>query len=322
MSLHSGGTPVFIGTLSSEDGNKVEPYRGIDLFVGFGDWQPGLGHRTAEVSPSGESLVFMSNESLTGYDNEVEGGGRKLDEVFLYEAGAGRLTCVSCGPVGVAPGLNVESEAGIGGFVPISWGGAPQWMGDDGGRVFFDSSEPLVGGDTNGAQDVYEWERDGLGSCTTGGGCVFLLSGGVSSSASWLEGVSESGNDVFLATRAQLVPEDGNEAFDLYDARVDGVQPVAPPACSGTGCQGVPAPPPTFATPSSVTFEGVGNFPPPAPEPAVKIKPKALTRAQQLSKALATCHGKHDKHTRARCETRARKRYAAAAKANRSSRRG
>ncbi len=312
--LRSGGTPVFIGTFSSEDGNKVEPYRRINPFVGFGDWQPGLGHRTAEVSPSGGSVVFMSNESLTGYPDEIPGAGEKLDEVFLYEAGVGRLTCVSCGVVGTVPELNVESQTGIGGFVPISWGGAPQWLGDDGGRVFFDSSEPLVAGDTDGVQDVYEWERDGLGSCATGGGCVFLLSGGVSSSASWLEGVSGSGDDVFFATRARLVPEDGNEAFDLYDARVGGVVPVAPPACTGTGCQGVPAPPPTFATPSSVTFEGVGNFPPPGPEPAVKTKPKALTRAQQLSKALTACHGKHDKRNRTRCEAQARKRYGAAAK--------
>jgi hypothetical protein len=168
----------------------------------------------------------------------------------------------------------------------------PEWMGDDGGRVFFDSSEPLVGEDTNGAQDVYEWERDGLGSCSSSSGCVYLLSGGVSKSASWLEGVSGSGDDVFFATRARLVPEDANEAFDLYDARVDGVQPVAPPACSGTGCQGVPAPPPVFATPSSVTFEGVGNFPqPPTPAPA----PKAAAR-----KKTARCP-KHEQRTHGRC---------------------
>ena len=43
-------------------------------------------------------------------------------------------------------------------------------------------SVPLVAQDTNGQQDVYEWEREGTGSCTLGagvnGGCVYLLSGG------------------------------------------------------------------------------------------------------------------------------------------------
>jgi hypothetical protein len=33
----------------------------------------------------------------------------------------------------------------------------------DGGRVFFDSYDPLVPKDVNGKQDVYEWEADGVG---------------------------------------------------------------------------------------------------------------------------------------------------------------
>ena len=83
---------------------------------------------------------------------------------------------------------------------------------------------------------------------------------------------ARSGNDAFIVTRAQLVPEDRNDAYDLYDARVDGVD-RSPPACTGTGCQGVPAPPPTFATPPSVTFNGVGNFPPPT-ERRLRRSPK------------------------------------------------
>jgi hypothetical protein len=199
----------------------------------------------------------------------------------------------------------------VGGFLPISWNNtsSSRWITDNGGRVFFDSSESLVPQDTNERQDVYEWERGGEGSCTQASGCIFLLSGGVSGSASWLEGVSENGNDVFIATRAQLVPEDQNENYDLYDARVDGLEPVAAPACTGTGCQGLPSPPPTFATPSSVTFEGVGNFAPPAPTPTVKTKAKTLTRAQKLAKALKACQAKQNKHKRAACEAQARKRY-------------
>ena len=78
--------------------------------------------------------------------------------------------------------------------------------------------------DTNGRQDVYEWEREGTGTCTAAsavnGGCIYLLSGGTSEADSWFIGSSESGDDVFVASRAHLAPQDGNEAFNLFDARV------------------------------------------------------------------------------------------------------
>jgi hypothetical protein len=281
--LHGGASPVFIGTLSEEDGTKIEPYTEIEPFAEFGDLSSNAGTHTAEVSPDGESVVFMSDESLTGYRNVVE--GNKIQEVFVYEADGDRLSCVSCDSSGRPPESNPESHIAVrvGAFLPITWGGNPWWMSDDGGRVFFDSGQPLSPEDTNGVQDVYEWERDGVGSCGTNGGCVYLLSGGMSSSASWLEGVSGSGDDVFFASRAQLVPEDGSEAFELYDARVDGVRPVLPPVCSGTGCQGVPPAPPVFATPASATFSGAGNFPAPVKAPVKAEKKHAKKRGKKHS---------------------------------------
>jgi hypothetical protein len=33
----------------------------------------------------------------------------------------------------------------------------------DGGRVFFNSDDGLVPQDVNGMEDVYEWEREGVG---------------------------------------------------------------------------------------------------------------------------------------------------------------
>jgi hypothetical protein len=86
------------------------------------------------------------------------------------------------------------------------------------------------------------------------------LSGGTDRDQSFFLDASESGDDVFIDTRAKLVGSDEDDLFDVYDVRVDGYVPPAPPACTGTGCQGVPGAPPIFATPSSVTFEGVGNF--------------------------------------------------------------
>ena len=309
---HGGSSPIFIGTLTGGDGSEAQPF--YDQTIGgrgnfYGDWQPGLGTRTSRVTSSGGSVVFMSNQSLSvpGYPHGYPTAGN--DEVYVYEAGSNSLFCASCG----------STREGASGYLPISWDDSylQQWISEDGNRVFFDSSSSLVSQDTNGKQDVYEWEREGAGTCTTGsgvnGGCVFLMSGGTNESSSWLIGTSETGNDVFLVTRAQLVPEDQNDAFDLYDVRVDGVKPISPPQCTGSGCQGVPSPPPTFATPPSVTFNGVGNFSAPT-TPVVKTKAKSLSRAQKLADALKQCR-KKSKRKRASCEAQARKHYGPAKKA-------
>ncbi len=303
--------PVFIATLSSQDGEGVEPFRVSrgETKAEYGDWQPGLANRTAEVSPGGGGVVFMSSGGLpvVGFPDGYP-GSVGVENVYVFDAGADRLFCVSCSESGEAGGAS--------GFLPITWNDTflPRWMADDGNRVFFDSGVSLVPQDTNGAQDVYEWEREGTGGCVVGGGvnggCVSLLSGGTSKEASWFIGASVSGDDAFIVTRAQLVPEDQNGADDLYDARVGGERPVSPPACTGTGCQGVPAPPPTFATPPSVTFNGVGNFPPPPPTTAKpKAKSKPLTRAQKLAKALRACTKQPKGAKRKSCEAKARRQF-------------
>lgn len=163
---------------------------------------------------------------------------------------------------------------------------------------------------------MYEWERDGSGGCQDSGGCVYLLSGGTSTDDSYLVDASASGNDVFIVSRAQLVPQDQNDNFNLFDVRVGGVQPSAAPACSGTGCQGVPPAPPSFAAPSSTTFNGVGNFAAPL-KPAVKPGVKQLTRAQKLAKALRACRQKQ-KRKRAACEAQVNRLYGAKARAKKS----
>jgi hypothetical protein len=310
LNLWHAGSSKLIATLSPQEGEETLGFNFSHKANGlFGDWQPSLERRTAEVTPDGHSVVFIAFESLTGYHNEGVG------EVYIYESETDRLTCVSCNRNGEPLQANVLSENGIGGFLPPSWSATfiPQWMSSDGSRVFFDSSQPLVPQDTNGTLDVYEWERDGSGSCHESVGCVYLLSGGVSSSASNLAGESSSGNDVFIITRAQLGPEDGNEAYDVYDARVDGSQPASPPVCAGTGCQGVPAAPPVFATPPSATFAGIGNFPLPIASRAT-VKGKALTRAQKLARALKVCKGKRGKGSAA-CEKTAHKKFGTQVKA-------
>ena len=306
------GQTRFVAKLSGGDGNEI-PLGGKGYPVESGDWIGGLAKTRSFVTSDGESLVFMSSESLsvTGYPDGYPNNG--AEEVYVYEAGSNSLFCASCG----------STREGASGYLPVGWSDTrlPQLISEDGDRVFFDSSSSLAPQATNGKQNVYEWEHEGSGTCRTGsavnGGCVYLLSGGSSVSASWLIGASESGNDVFLVTRAQLAPEDQNETFDLYDVRVDGAKPVSPPQCTGTGCQGVPAPPPTFATPSSVTFEGVGNFAAPTIT-VVKAKAKSLSRAQKLAGALKECRRK-PKRKRAACEAKARKRYGSSKNAHKGS---
>jgi hypothetical protein len=309
---HDTETPKLIATLSGKDGQEtIAPYsRGCNC-GSVGDWQSFIGRRTSQVSANGSAVAFMSSQELTGYNNEG------LEEVYVYEAeDGGRVFCISCNYSGEPPQTEDVPESvqfGAAAFLPISHEATfvSQFVSDDGARVFFDSGEPLVPKDTNGKQDVYEWERDGTGSCHEIKGCIYLLSGGNGKYNSWFLGADASGENVFIVTRTPLLNEGQGEEYALYDARVDGVLPLSPPACTGTGCQGVPAPPPTFATPPSVTFEGVGNFPPSTPTGSVvKPRKKTLTRAQKLAQALKICR-KESKKRKTSCEARAKKRYGA-----------
>jgi hypothetical protein len=133
-------------------------------------------------------------------------------------------------------------------------------ISDDGSRVFFDSGEPLVPQDTNGWLDVYEWERDGTGSCRRSQGCVYLISGGTRDENSYLLGIGASGDDAIIATRDHLVAQDQNENMDVYDARVNGVlQPQPLPPCEGEACRGPVTPPPPTQSPGTGSFSGPGN---------------------------------------------------------------
>jgi hypothetical protein len=130
-------------------------------------------------------------------------------------------------------------------------------VSNDGSRVFFDSEDVLAAHDTDGVQDVYEWERDGAGGCALASGCVYLISSGTSEDVSQFVAAGENGNDVFFVTRSALVPEDRDEKIDMYDARVHGGFSVASnklAACEGEGCLGPLGAAPTSLTPlTSVT---------------------------------------------------------------------
>ncbi len=65
----------------------------------------------------------------------------------------------------------------------------------DEGRMFFDSADALVPQDTNGKEDVYEYEPRVASAelCACRSGCVSLISSGTSGEESAFLDASESG---------------------------------------------------------------------------------------------------------------------------------
>jgi hypothetical protein len=324
--LLRGKSATFIATLSSEDNEIFTAAEGTHNRSG--DWTLNVGERTAQVTPDGQGIAFQSVRSLTGYDNV---GAAVEPEVFVYSSSSGALSCASCTPTGIAPVLANSSLS----KVPISSESTTylrRWVSNSGNRVFFDSEEPLVPQDTNGVQDVYEWESEGEGTCTAqnaspidGGGCIYLLSGGTSRNDSFLVDADGPGESVFFEHVGPLqqvdVPFDHNE---LYDARVRGGFKQVPSVCVGSSCQhsGI-EPGLTASPPASVAFSGGGNFPPPLPTVTPPPKAKhAETKQQKLAKALKLCRRDKSKRKRGKCEVSARKKYGAKAKTGSKSQRG
>ncbi len=266
--LHSGQPPEFISKLSYDD--KYARPEGI--FRTAGAWADSMANKEAQLSSDGTHLVFGSDLSLTGY----QAGGR--EEIYMYDYAGSHITCLSCDHTGA-----LSPHPFIGAYLPISNlpTHLPRWMSQDGNRVFFDSVQPLVAQDTNGANDVYEWQREGTGGCAEREGCVYMLSGGTGVEGSFLDEASADGNDVFIGTREALVSEDENETVDIYDVHANAEQPPVAPQCTGTGCQGLPSAPPVFSTPASVTYDGVGDFPVPPRVVSKAKKSKSKTKSNK-----------------------------------------
>ena len=161
-----------------------------------------LKYLAARISSNGQWLAFMSQRSLTGYDNSDALSGEPDQEVYEYDAQTESLTCASCNPSGSRPhgleGSQIEGGHGgiAGGSLFLSgWVAAnlPPWTPNslsgsvyqsrylsDSGRLFFDSADALVAKDINGVEDAYEFEPEGVPggehaceSSSTSGSVVF-----------------------------------------------------------------------------------------------------------------------------------------------------
>ena len=336
--LHeAGGGFTFIATFSATDLARLTDTHAAVL----SPLAARPNRHIAQVSPDGLHVVFMSSsrslsELTAGYNNTDVTTGKTDGEVYLYDAptngGAGGLVCTSCNPMGVRPvgGPFRLGAEDVNAFPVAAWISPwetelydPRPLSADGKRLFFNSFEALVPGDTNGAVDVYEWEAAGEGGCAEksaafsarNGGCVRLISSGQNPASSEFLDANDDGSEVFFKTDASLLPQDPG-LIDIYDARINGgfPPPASPPAvCEGEACQNPPIPP-NDATPASMIFGGPGDLLPTLTTTSVTTKQKTTAsqvKAQKLSRALKACRRKAKAKRVKSCEAAARKRYGA-----------
>jgi WD40-like Beta Propeller Repeat len=303
--VHYNGTewesPTFIVALSSEDTPDWGESIGGTL---------GLDHLTSRVSPNGRYLAFMSDRSLTGYDNldanSPSNEPHPDEEVFLYDVNTARLVCASCSPTGARPaGVfdldEDEGGEGLGEGLLVDPPSHPVWVGrwlaasvpgwtpsgeglavyqsrylSSSGRLFFNSADALVPQDVNGKEDVYEYEPEGEGSCKNSSATFGERSGGcvglISSGTSGEE-------SAFLDASAS-----GDDVFFLTASRLVGqdvdtaldVYDAHVCGAEGVACEIAAVPPPPCTTADSCR-QAI------SPQPAIFGAPSSETFSGSVS---------------------------------------
>jgi hypothetical protein len=294
----------FIATLGAEemlgDMSHAVPAVALDPLSHF-----------SRVTPDGKAAIFMSTAALAGAENLDSETGKADAQVFRYDAETEELACISCSPTGARPtgeALSGKNGGETGYFYAAKIPGAElslhysRVLSTNGDRVFFDSVDRLVPTDTNGRQDVYQWEAEGEGECTgpdapgydqASGGCLSLISDGRGSTPAEFIDASADGSNAFFFTGTSLLPQDPGQV-DVYDARVDGgfpQPPELPAQCEGEACQS-PISPPNEPPNSSEVYHGPGN---PKPQAAQKKHKKAKKHTKKHKKARRKARSQSEK---------------------------
>lgn len=289
-----GGRTLFVASLQQSE--MQYQYPGPGRFWNFG--RPTL----SRVTPDGRTLLFETTDG-TGLppsyqhgpcvDNILGTNNELCSEAYVYRADTSTPTnpdivCASCNlAVPAAPG-DTFPNARKGAGASLTTSHLSRALSDAGNRVFFNTDEALVPEDTNGAIDVYEYDVPT--------GEAHLISGGIDPAPSYLMDSSADGSDVFFATRAQLADWDDDQAYDLYDARVDGgfANPPAQAApCEGESCRSGGAPvAPATTPPGSTSLVGPGNA-----KPNRKTCPKGKRAVYKNRKTRCIKKRSHHKRT-------------------------
>lgn len=264
MYVWSGGPPAYVATVAPSDLEGLPSLANwtSSVLPGGGATQYGLGANSSRTTPDGEVLIFESRAQLTSYDNAEH------TAIYRYDDGSKSLLCVSCNPTAEP----ASADAHLQNLTLTTVETVINNVTDDGARVFFETPEALVSGETTGVNDIYEWQEEGEG------GIVDLISSGQSIDYSpktpqttfyptpnVLLSVTPDGEDVVFLSQDVLVPgagEGGTQA--IYDARVGGgiSAPPPPPICAEEGCRLSSQLPPSLLGPQSEIARGDGNVKP------------------------------------------------------------
>jgi hypothetical protein len=214
----------------------------------------------ARLSPDGKRLLIAAASSPNAAPLTPDapvctsanpGTAGCLVETFIYDAPTDKLDCISCSPTGPT-----EQNGRMKGGVLAGYPGLPGQayrtnnLSADGSRAFFETAEPLVQGDSDNATDVYEWHE----------GQINLISSPTGGEDAYFMDATPDGQNVFIATRDRLVPEDRDNLVDAYAARVGGgFLYRAPVKCEGDACQAPPSSADSWTPPSSGQIVGPGS---------------------------------------------------------------
>jgi hypothetical protein len=282
----------------------------LELALPGGMGQPGNGHGPS-VSPDGRYFYWTSQ----GIPGVPPGNG---DEVYRYDSSEHVVQCISCVSSFNPDPRQASTYLSIEGGVGLSRDQTPEpvFASADGSYVFFDTYAALLPQDIDGelapetpgpeeqglfstsfspSSDVYEWRKLGVDGCADLQGCLSLISTGQGGFLVMLLGTTPSGRDVFFTSRSQLASTDGDNAIDVYDARIGGGTPppaLRPVECEGDACSH-PVPPPTETTPSSLNYQGPGNEHPARNRRKHKKHRKAKHHKRSHKRAVRANRGGH-----------------------------
>ncbi len=281
--------------------------------------------RPFSASPNGgRYLVFRSRRPLTGSEDTST-----VPQLFEYDAETGLLSRASVGSKSaggyecpttkvIEAGYNCNGNTANEGEAPVMvltlsflsldqpTHASSNLSVSETGSVAFMSRDKLTPAAIGGRENIYEYE----------GGNVYLISAGEEAvpfhypDGSGLFGFDRSGESVFFASPTSLVPQDTDTQVSWFDARAGGgfAAQGSPQSCQPGACQGpLGSSPALSSTAGSESTSGGGNLAPPAV--SVTHKPKPLSRAQKLARALKACKKKKRPKQRAVCERIAHKQF-------------
>jgi hypothetical protein len=284
LGMGEDGSSVYFVKGNTENGGEIYLWReGALHAVGKtserGNWDENS--PLARVTPDGRYLLFSSQQSPPSIHNA--GTGLQL---YLYDATAGSVRCISCNPTGAITRASASILSG-GRGITIDSDYLPRPLSDNDRYVFFNTAEALVPQDINGAEDAYEYNIQT--------GKLALLSSGTNPDGSYFLDANADGSEVYFATDQPLVGSDIDTLVDIYVAKIDGGFPEPPTPlapCSGDACQGAPPVMPAEPFPGSSTFSGPGN-PHPTVAPSKQASPKKKTAKKKPSKKRAAKRKAH-----------------------------